>query len=86
MFNLAMEWKTIGSNPIQEMKLLKVPRYLPRVLKEEEFEKLYNAASFHFKPILFCAYLTGMRKGEIITLKWKDLDLKESYIYLKEKK
>lgn len=68
------------------MKLLKAPKYLPRVLKGEEFEKLYNAASSHFKPILLCTYLMGMRKGEIVKLKWEDLDLKDSYIYLRETK
>jgi integrase len=86
VFNLALEWKLITQNPIQGMKLVKVQKYLPRVLTEEEFKRLYQSASPHFKPILLCAYLTGMRRGEIAKLKWSDVDFERGYIYVKETK
>jgi len=86
MFNLAEEWKLISSNPIKGMKLVKVPQYLASVVKQSEFQALYHSASEHFKPILLCAYLTGMRKGEIRALKWEDVDLTEGYIVVKEAK
>ena len=86
MFNLAIQWKFISSNPIKGIKLLKVPKYIPRVLKEEEFLKLYHSASSHFKPIPLCAYFQGMRKGEKIKLKWNDIDLKDRYINVTETK
>lgn len=86
MFNLAMEWKEISTNPVKGMKLLKVPKSFYRVLKDSEFQKLYQTASPHFKPILLCAYFTGMRRGEIAHLKWDDLDLTDGYILVKESK
>jgi len=86
MFNLAVEWTLISTNPIRGMKLVKVQRYLPRVLTEEEFGRLYRSASPHFKPILLCAYLTGMRKSEIAKLRWDDVDLERGYIYVRETK
>jgi integrase len=86
MFNLAVEWKLISASPIQGMKLVKVQKFLPRVLSEEEFGKLYQSASLHFKPILLCAYLTGMRRSEIAKLRWDDVDLERGYIYVKETK
>ncbi|HEX3034952.1 MAG TPA: site-specific integrase [Thermodesulfobacteriota bacterium] len=86
VLNLAVEWKSLSSNPIQGMKLLKVPKYIPRVLKEEEFQKLYDAASPHFKPILLCAYLTGMRRSEIVRLRWQDVDFESGYIFARETK
>ncbi|GBD38340.1 Putative defective protein IntQ [bacterium HR37] len=86
MFNLALERKLITKNPIQGIKLVKVQKYLPRVLTEEEFKRLYQSASPHFKPILLCAYLTGMRRGEIAKLKWSDVDFERGYIYVKESK
>jgi len=86
MFNLAIEWKVISSNPIKGIKLLKVPKFKPRVLKEDEFINLYNVASSHFKPILLCAFSTGMRKGEIIKLNWENVDLKDRYIHITETK
>ncbi len=80
MFNLGVQWKIISLNPITGIKLLKAPKTNPRVLKDWEFEKLYEAASSHFRPILLCAYMTGMRSGEIANLKWENVDLEDEYI------
>ena len=89
MFNLALEGSLnvkTGKNPVQGLKLVKVPKLKARVLKDLEFQKLYEAASNHFKPILLCAYMTGMRRSEIARLKWKDVDFDDSYIYVVETK
>jgi integrase len=89
MFNLAIKGSLsvkIGKNPVQGIKLLKVPNMKPRVLKYWEFKKLYEASSNHFKPILLCAYMTGMRRSEIAKLRWKDVDLEAGYIHLVETK
>jgi len=86
MFNLAAEWKLINKNPIQGLKLIKVGKREYRVLKDWEFQKLYNSASEHFKPVLLTAYLTGMRKSEIQKLRWQDIDLKEKNIYVRNTK
>jgi integrase len=67
MYNLALdgtfEGIKINSNPIGKVKLLKTSNPIPRVYKTSEFTTLYNSASEHFKPILLCAYMTGMRRG-----------------------
>jgi len=86
MFNLAIQWKIATTNPVKGVTFLQTQKYIPRVLKEWEFHKLYQAASPHLKPILLCAYTTGMRKGEILKLKWKDVDLEQGYIFVKETK
>jgi integrase len=86
MYNLAITWKKLNSNPIRGMKLIKVPKYKPRVLKDGEFQKLYQGASPHFKPILLCAYMTGMRRSEIAKLKWENVDLEDRYIHVIETK
>jgi integrase len=86
MLHLAIEWKLITATPIKGLTLVKIPKYFPRVLSVEEFERLYSSASVHFKPVLLCAYLTGMRKGEIARLMWEDVDLKDRYLIVKESK
>lgn len=86
MFNLAVQWKITTTSPMKGVTFLQVPRYIPRVLREWEFHKLYQVAPPHFKPILLCAYTTGMRKGEILKLKWEDVDLEQGYIFVKETK
>lgn len=76
----------ISKNPIAGMQLLKIPKKKYRTLKHSEIEKLYQASSPHLKPIILLAYLTGMRKGEILKLKWVDVDLCDGYIHVNETK
>ena len=46
-----------------------------RVLSEEEEERLVQHSSEHLKPIIITASNTGMRLGEILRLKWSQIDL-----------
>ena len=54
-----------------------------RVLSPEEFNGLIESANRHLKAILLTAYWTGMRKGEILGLRWNRIDMKERLIRLK---
>jgi integrase len=86
MFNLGIQWGLTSYNPLEGVKFLPKTKNIPRSLREWEFEKVYNAASPHFKPILLCAYMTGMRRGEITKLEWKDVDFEAGYIFVRETK
>jgi integrase len=86
MFNLAIQWKLTKANPVKGVKLMDIPKSIYRVLEDDEFEKMYQTASPEFKPVLLCAFLTGMRRGEILNLKWKDVDFRKGYILIKETK
>ena len=54
-----------------------------RVLSAEEFQRLYDAAAPWLQPMLLVAYHTGMREGEIRSLRWDQVDLKAGTIPLK---
>jgi len=86
MFNLAKDWGIITTNPIEGMKLIKVQNKPFRVLKDWEFQKLYDPAPQYFKDILLCAYLTGMRRSEIRKLKWENVDIEQANISVVETK
>jgi integrase len=86
IFNLGIQWKLVNENPVTGVKFFKIPIQKPRVLSEEEFKMLYNSASEHLKPILFVAISTGMRKGEILNLQWKDINFEENYIVVRDSK
>ena len=56
-----------------------------RIITKDEEEKLLATCTgprAHLKPILVCAIDTGMRKGEIITLRWSDIDFENRRIVI----
>ena len=57
-----------------------------RVLKEEEEKQLFEAATPHLKPILAVALYTGMRRGEVLKLRWQHVDFEDREIMVVESK
>jgi integrase len=85
MFNMAIKWKKIQANPVREVKFMREPKEKERILTEEEEVRLLEAVrlktkSQHLEPIVITALNTGMRKGEILSLKWSNMDFKTGYI------
>jgi len=54
-----------------------------RYLQYNECEKLLSNCLPHLRPIVMTALHTGMRKGEILSLKWADVDMKNRFIFLR---
>lgn len=86
MFTKANEWGLVTSNPVKKVKLFPEKQSKLRVLSQEEFNKLFNASSDLLKPVLIIAGNTGMRQGEILNLKWDDVNFKHGYITVRESK
>ena len=83
LFNLAKRQKKFfGENPISESKLLAEHNQIERILTPEEEKRLLNSSSPELRAILVCALNTGMRKGEILTLRWTNVDLENNVITL----
>lgn len=74
IFTKAIEWAIVQKNPGKKVKLLRERNTRLRYLDEKEIGRLCNACAEHLKPIVTVALNTGMRKEEILSLKWKDLD------------
>ena len=51
-------------------------------LTEEQYHALVRCAPEHLKPVIVFAYQTGMRRGEILSLKWSQVDWKQREITL----
>jgi len=82
MFNKAIEWEKADRNPVKKVKLFKENNKRLRYLEKEEIVKLLDNCNGHLKPIIILALNTGMRKGEILGLKWRDVDFRHGIIYL----
>jgi integrase len=80
IFNKAIEWGKLDINPASKVKKFREPNQRVRYLEEEEIERLYEACSEHLRPIVAVALNTGMRKSEILNLKWADVNLRTRVI------
>jgi integrase len=71
----------INRNPIMGVRKFKeIPR--DRTLSPEEYQTLIRECPHRLRPIIQLAYFTGMRCGEILGLKWNQLDLKNKVLIL----
>jgi len=83
MYNRLIRDRVIDFNPVKPVKLFNEDHLQrDRILSDEEFWRLHAKAAHHLKPILEVAYYTGMRRGEILNLRWDQLDLKNGFINL----
>jgi len=74
IFTKAIEWGIVQKNPGKKVKLLRERNTRLRYLNEKEIGRLYDACAKHLRPIVIVALNTGMRKEEILSLRWKDVD------------
>lgn len=90
-FSIALkEWGWINENPVQKINKPRLPQGRIRFLDEIEKNRLLEVcrksnSSFLF-PIVVLALSTGMRKAEILTLTWDDIDLNRGSIHLQTTK
>jgi site-specific recombinase XerD len=75
-FYTALRWKLVETNPFSKLQLARVPDQPPCFFTKQDFQKLFSIMKEAWlREVVVFAVLTGMRKGEIINLRWKDIDL-----------
>jgi integrase len=89
--NIAMnEWDMLEKNPIKKISKLKEPKGRVRYLSADERKRLMDAlkesSSEYLYPIVLFALSTGARAGEILSLKWDQVDFKNQKVTLYETK
>jgi len=86
-FNLAIkEWEWCRDNPMRKVSMEPVHNQIDRWLTTDEEVKLLAASPDWLREILTFALNTGMRKGEILSLQWRDLDLVRSVLVVMKSK
>ncbi len=89
VLNFAKRNGWIANNPFEQGESLisqAQENRRDRVLSREEEMRLLaacNGRRAHLRSILICALDTGMRRGEILQLRWKDVNIEEGIITIR---
>lgn len=74
--NNAVEQQLIGSNPCKRVVLPRIEEHEIQVLNEEQAQLLmHTSQGAPIETIVILALATAMRRGELLGLKWTDIDL-----------
>jgi integrase len=86
IFTKAVEWEMIEQSPFDRGKSLMIKENNQRLrfLNEDEIQELLDACPDYLRRIVRYAILTGMRRGEILSLKWDQV--RNGFIYLQKTK
>ena len=86
----AKKWGWIKRNPVSDSERQKEPRGRVRFLSEDERKRLLaackNSDYQHLYLIVVLALSTGMRREELLSLKWSDVDVTNAVIILHKTK
>lgn len=83
-FNMAVKLRMAPDNPNIYTSIPKKVKYEANVLSQEEVDKIVSEAkNEELYPIIVVTVYTGMRKGEVMALKWENVDFQERKIYIK---
>lgn len=90
ILNVAVEAGLLDRNPVAKLKMPKFDNRRDRVIDATEYQRLLAAADdrqgAHMRPIQVVAYETGMREGEVVGLRWADVDFARHFARLTETK
>jgi integrase len=86
LLGLAVEWELIPLNAAHGVKAPRVPAGRVRYLQPTELRAVLADCPEWLRPIAGLAAFTAMRRGEILGLRWLDVDLKGGRILLPQTK
>lgn len=88
MLSKAVDWEYLPYNSILKVKPLKEPSGRVRYLTGDEYDRLLIACQLipGLYPVVLTALETGMRKGDLMSLTWDDIDFQRKEITLRETK
>ena len=86
LFRKAVEWDYARTNPAASMRKLREPPGRVRFLTDDERSRLLTACPDRLRTIVLLALNTGLRKGELLSLRWQDVDVKNRLLRIERSK
>ena len=82
-FNHAIRWNDIEKNPFKGVEMVRIPERAPLYFKKEEIKQMMKAIKEDWlKDAISFTLLTGLRRGEMVNLRWEDVNLDSRLIYI----
>ena len=86
MFNKAVQWNYLSSNVFEKIKLPKRQAGKPSYITETELYKIIGCnIPVIVRQFVITAFYTGCRLGELVNLRWENVNLKENIITIGDK-
>ncbi|OVE75451.1 hypothetical protein BVX98_07615, partial [bacterium F11] len=82
IFSKAVEWGKIESSPAIKIKKLREENERVRFLSDREAKTLLESSSLRLQDFIVMALNTGMRKANLIGLRWEDIDFQNDVIHV----
>lgn len=80
-FSKAVVWNYLPDNPFKKIKAPKTLSKFPLFISPEEFQNIIaNTPQQYLKDLFITAFYTGMRLGEILSMKWNWIDFQQNII------
>ena len=87
MLNVAVEWNLLDESPLKGLKFLRENNARTRYLSIDESHLLIDSCiAPHIRAIITIALHSGMRLGEILSLRWQDVDFHAGFILVPDSK
>jgi len=81
--NTALRWGHIPENPFAGVKMLRVSERTAEFLTPEDLARLLSCILDDWlRDVVLFAVATGMRQGEILSLRWRRIDLKSRIVHI----
>jgi len=85
VFSMAYDNGLVETNPMRRVHKLREAPARERYLTDDEEKRLFEilvGRRAHIRPIVVVALQTGMRQGEILGMKWENVDFEQKTIYV----
>lgn len=86
MFNLAIQWGMTSDNPLKGVSFFIEPKRSFRWWKRDEIDRFLSVCDERMRLIATVGLNTGMRLGELLSLRWTQVDFHNRIITAEESK
>lgn len=80
MLNKAIDEGILMNNPVKKVRFFPENNTIERILTPQEKGRLLAKSKSYIKAVIIIALHTGMRRGEILSLKWSQIDFQRGFI------